>query len=328
MACSRPNLIGIGGPYENITFLGPRNQEKTVHDLGNRFENAVLHDIPCGKCQLCRVQRRYDRALRIMLEAESWPEATTFITLTFDEDHVGSNELDHREWSQFIKDFRKKFCQAEYSKPKDYGTKRHKRIYSKTFKQIKQVMCGEYGDTFGRKHFHGIIFNHSFGDMRFTGDYSAKGNPIHTSDALREVWKKGRVQIEPITFDLALYVGSYVTDNLLDEDPNQGHQKKQYGLFGRGIGLNWIKRYWRDVLVSGQIKTLERDYPVPRYFWKKIEELHPAEYAAYKQKKYSDMQNKRDRSIAKGDGPLRRAQAKGRIFQHIHTKRKNNGNII
>lgn len=327
MACSRPNLIGIGGPYENITFLGPRYQEKTLHDLGNRYENSVLHDIPCGKCQLCRVQRRYDRALRIMLEAECWPEATTFITLTFDEDHVGNNELDHKEWSQFMKDFRKAFCQAEYCKLVPKHHKEWSKVRTKTFKQTKQVMCGEYGDTFGRKHFHGIIFNHGFSDMRFTGEYSKKGNPIYTSDELAKVWKKGRVQVEKITFDLALYVGSYVTDALDDDDVNKGHTKKQYGLFGRGIGFNWIKKYWRDVLVAGTVQTMERDYPVPRYFWKKIEELQPEAYAAYKQKKYIDMKAKAAKGIEKGDGPLRRAQAKGRIFKHIHNKRKLDGSI-
>lgn len=86
------------------------------------------------------------------------------------------------------------------------------------------MMCGEYGDTFGRKHFHGIIFNHSFDDVVPTGTVSKKGNPLHTSASLQAVWKKGFVQLEEITFDLALYVGSYVTDYLDSVDVNLGHK--------------------------------------------------------------------------------------------------------
>lgn len=188
-------------------------------------------------------------------------------------------------------------------------------------------MCGEYGDTYGRKHFHGIIFNHSFSDMRFTGDYSSKGNPIYTSDGLHSVWKKGRVQCETLTFDLALYVSSYVTDALDDDDVNEGHSKQQYGLFGRGIGETWIKKYYKDVLTAGQVKMLDRDYPVPRYFWKWIEKHKPDLYTAHKKQKYLLLREKTERLIQKGEGPLTRSKTKGRIFQHIHNKRKRNGII-
>lgn len=319
MGCSRPNQIGIGGLYENSTFLGPKTQEKGVHDLGNL--DSIVHDIPCGKCDLCLVTRRYDKALRIMLEAESWPDKATFITLTHEK--IDDPNLNHKDWSQFIKNFRQTFCQTKYcdiSKPKHW--KAYGKIRSHTHKEIKQVMCGEYGDDFGRKHFHGIIFNHSFSDMRFTGNYSKKGNPIYTSDELQKVWKKGIVQIAPVTFDLALYVGSYVTDLGDEEDVNEGKTKPQYGLFGRGIGLNWFNKYYKDVLAAGKIMMHDKDYPVPRYFWKKLEQHHPEIYTAYKQKKYRQLQEQKERLIKKGDGPLRRAQAKGRIFQSIHSKKE------
>lgn len=299
-------------------FRGPRNQENHIYDIADRI-NVV--DIPCQKCELCRIERRYSRALRIMLEAESWPEAAYFITLTFDQENLGEPDLDHRDWSQFVKNFRQKFCQAQYCNIRDRGTKNHGRVYSKTFKEIKQVMCGEYGDTFGRKHFHGIIFNHTFHDIQFTGHYSKKGNPVHTSASLRDVWKKGHVQVEKITFDLALYVGSYITDPM-DDEPDKEHKKKQYGRFGRGIGLSWIKKYWRDVLISGKVKTLDREFPAPRYFLRKIQELHPEQYEKYRDANLLKSVDHKEKIIKKKDGPLRRARAKGRIFNHTRIKRK------
>lgn len=322
MACSRPNLMHFNG-FE-YTFRGRRNQEQQFRERLLNQEEFPTYDIPCGKCDLCRLERRYTRALRIMLEAESWPESTYFLTLTYDEKNLGHPDLDHKDWAQFIKDFRQEFCQAKYcdvSVPRHY--KRYGKIRSKTFKNIKQVMCGEYGDTFGRKHFHGILFNHTFVDMEFTGIYSKKGNPVHTSKRLAEVWKKGYVQVEKITFDLALYVGSYVTDGMDDEgDVNAGHRKKQYGRFGQGIGESWIRKYWRDALGAGAIKTLERDYPIPRYFIEKIREWYPAEYEKWKSKKRLQLLKTRDEIIKKGDGPLRRATVGGKMFKHNHEKRK------
>jgi len=261
-----------------------------------------------------------------MLEAESHPEKTYFITLTFNDENLGDGILDHSDWAQFMKNFRQKYCQAQYCNIKDRGTKRHGRVYSKTFKKIKQVMCGEYGDKFGRKHFHGIIFNHSFDDLIDTGDISNKGFPIFTSPSLESVWKKGRVQISPVTFDLALYVGSYVTDKIYD--PEKSYVSvPQYGRFGRGIGEEWIRKYWRDVLAIGQVRTMDSTYPIPRYFLKKIKELFPQEFEKFRAARDLRLRKNKEDSIQKGYGPLHRAQAKGRILNHNRKKRCNDGNI-
>lgn len=301
-------------------FRGRRGQEVEFRERYTDPVDFPTYDIPCGKCELCRVSQRYSKALRIMLEAESWPEKSYFITLTFSDEYLGSGELEHSEWSQFVKDFRREFCEAKYcdiSVPRHF--KRYGKVRSKTFKSIKQVMCGEYGDTFGRKHFHGIIFNHTFSDMEFTGIYSKKGNPVHTSKALQSVWKKGHVQVEEITFDLALYVGSYVTDPMDDEV--FGFKKKQYGRFGKGIGEAWIRKYWKSVFSVGQVKTLSGDFPIPRYFVNKVREWYPEEFEKWRNEKRLHMLKLRGENIEKGDGPLRRAIAEGRIFNQVRIKR-------
>lgn len=318
MPCSSPNIMGYN-PFDGYTFRGPRYLERHIDDIVS--DDGFAQEVPCGKCDLCRVQRRYSRALRIILEAESWPESTYFITLTYSDEHLGCSDLVHSDWSQFMKDFRQTFCQVKYCKIRDRGTLREGKQYSLTFKKIKQVMTGEYGDTFGRKHFHGIIFNHDFTDLVPTGTYSKKGNAIHTSASLQAVWKKGFVQVEKVNFDLALYVSAYVTDANDPLDVNEGHIKKQYGLFGRGIGEEWIRKYWRQVLVAGKVMTSEGDYPIPRYFLDKIKEWFPDDYAKWKSKKIVEKKRKLSKLIAKGDGPLRRAKAKGRIFNKSKQRR-------
>lgn len=325
MACSQPNMMGFS-PLDGYKFRGPRSQE--VHIL-DRFgaisdgQSLYLQDIPCGKCDLCLIENRYSKALRIMLEAESYPDSVFFITLTYDNEHIENNELNHSHWVQFMKDFRAKFCQAKYCNIRDRGTLRHGKEYSKTFNRIKQVVAGEYGDSFGRRHFHGILFGHKFNDLVDTGRVSSKGFPVYTSPSLQSVWKKGMVQVDVVTFDLALYVAAYITDKALDEEQEtpDGY-KKQYGRFGKGIGLRWISKYWRDVLSVGKVMLLNRDFPVPRYFFEAIKKAHPLEFEKWKRKKVLQGLKIRDENILKGDGPLRRAKAKGRIHAHIKSKRR------
>lgn len=101
MGCSRPNLMHYNG-FEYV-FRGRRSQEVSFRERYLDAGNFPTYDIPCGKCELCRVSQRYSKALRIILEAESWPQRSYFITLTFDDKHLGNGELQHSEWSQFIK---------------------------------------------------------------------------------------------------------------------------------------------------------------------------------------------------------------------------------
>lgn len=302
-------------------FAGPRKQEKEFRERYLDQNELPTIDVPCGKCELCRIEQRYSKAVRIMLESESWPQASHFITLTYSPENLGSTDLVHDDWVQFMKNFRREFCEARHSLYPQKLRKGKVRTRSVTFKKIKQVMCGEYGDTFGRKHFHAIIFNHNFLDIEFTGHYSKKGNPIHTSKSLQAIWKKGIVQVEPVNFDLALYVGSYVTDYMDEKDENDGHQKKQYGRFGKGIGETWIRKYWKEVLAVGSIKTHSGDYRIPRYFINKIKDWYPEKYAAWSQQKRLTMLKTRAENIEKGDGPLRRAITEGKTFNYQRQKR-------
>lgn len=322
MACSSPNRIGVNRYTSKTAFLGPKKQE--LHRQRCKPDPDLwVYDIPCGKCDLCLIDNRYSKALRIMLESLSYPDKTYFITLTYDNDHIENNELNHKHWAQFMKNFRRKYCEAKYCNIRDKNTLRQGNEYSTTFKKLKQVVAGEYGDTFGRRHFHGIIFNHKFTDLQHTGNYSKKGNPIYTSPSLQSVWKKGIVQVDAITFDLALYVAAYITDKSMDEPQETPDGfKKQYGRMGKGIGLNWITQYWRDVLNTGKVMLHDRDFPVPRYFLEKIKLLHPEEFKKINKKRFLTAYNKSVQATEKGDGYLRRANAKGRIFKHNKHRRK------
>ncbi len=100
MSCSNPNLMHVDARYKGNKFGGPRQYEKHIHEFNDEYR--YTYDVPCGKCELCLVNLRYEKALRIMLEAEDYEEASYFITLTYNQEHQDSEELDHSHWQQFM----------------------------------------------------------------------------------------------------------------------------------------------------------------------------------------------------------------------------------
>ena len=95
--------------------------------------------VPCGQCTGCRSEYSRQWALRNMHEASLTPNNNSFITLTYNEKNLPqNNSLDKKAFPKFIRSLRQK----------NKGTK------------IRYYACGEYGDNFGRPHYHAILFNY------------------------------------------------------------------------------------------------------------------------------------------------------------------------
>ena len=102
--------------------------------------------VPCGQCTGCRSEYSRQWALRNMHEASLKPD-NCFITLTYDKKNLPqNNSLDKKAFPKFIRSLRKR-------------NKRDKK------NQIRYYACGEYGDNFGRPHYHAILFNYFPGDV-------------------------------------------------------------------------------------------------------------------------------------------------------------------
>ena len=85
------------------------------------LENSMI--VPCGKCISCRIQKTSEWAIRLMLELPMWNYEASFITLTYDDEHLPKDlSLKPKDLTDFWKRLRK-----------DYG------------KPIKYFACGEYG---------------------------------------------------------------------------------------------------------------------------------------------------------------------------------------
>lgn len=101
--------------------------------------------VPCGKCSFCLHKRQNELILRARNEQLSSIK-TIFVTLTINNEHLKygtekQGRLDYTDIQHFIKRLRslyksRKGCILDFS----------------------YLVCGEYGDTFSRPHYHIILF--------------------------------------------------------------------------------------------------------------------------------------------------------------------------
>lgn len=101
--------------------------------------------VPCGRCLHCRKRYVSNWSFRLMQE-EKVCDSATFLTLTYDSDHVpltrnGFMSLKKRDLQLFFKRLRK----AHVGKYKG--------------RRIKYYAVGEYGGRTRRPHYHIILFN-------------------------------------------------------------------------------------------------------------------------------------------------------------------------
>lgn len=190
--------------------------------------------VPCGKCLNCRIARAREWSIRIMHEVDYHP-ANVFATLTYDDDHLPSdNSLKKSDLSRFWKRLRK-----------DLGDRR-----------IKYFGCGEYGERFGRPHYHAIIF----------------GVAPDEKGLLESNWPYGFVHVGTVTYDSARYVADYVSkvDGAL-ATRMYGYRTLPFKVQSNGLGRQFAldnEQYLRDNL---KVTAHGSNHGVPKYYRKVLD---------------------------------------------------------
>src|SRR6478609_9285268 len=188
-------------------------RSKTVNDSGKRSLVFTIQDafspvkvtVPCSRCVGCRLERSRQWAIRILCESKLH-DRNIFVTLTYrDDDLPDFKSLRPKDFQDFMKRLRK--C---------YGD------------GIRFFHCGEYGDQFGRPHYHAIIFNHDFDD-KYQFKKSKHGFPIYRSDSLEKLWPFGFSEIGSVTFDSAAYVARYIMKKHLGENSILNYMDIDFG---------------------------------------------------------------------------------------------------
>lgn len=241
----------------------PGEKARLIFDT-RKAVDAVRLSLPCGQCVECRLDYARQWSIRLMKEA-ACHEASSFLTLTYDDDNLPqSGSLIKEHVSAFHKRLHNRLL---YSR--GYG--------------IRFYYCGEYGETYGRPHYHSIVFGFDFPDKKFYKKNS-RGEPIYSSEFLRELWPFGLNGIGAVTSDSCAYVAGYVVDKVKISQLSPEEYKSYYSRLdaeGRfyeilpefsgqsnrpGIGKLWFDRFkdetYRDdgLVVSGKFVR------PPRYF--------------------------------------------------------------
>lgn len=226
--------------------------------------------IPCGQCIGCRLERSRQWALRCVHEASLYPH-NCFITLTYSDEFLPADmSLNKRHFQLFMKKLRKRFGSG-----------------------IRFFHCGEYGERFGRPHYHACIFNFDFPDKKLwkisNGDLR-----LYTSESLSELWGFGFCTIGDCTFESAAYVARYVlkkvTGDRADEhytyiDEGTGeffNRLPEYTTMSRrpGIGRRWFDKFVSDVFPDDFIVSRGLKMKPPKYYNRQYEIDDPISWYA------------------------------------------------
>lgn len=178
-----------------------------------------------------------------------------FITLTYDDDHLPDGRtLHYPDFQDFMKRLRKRVGKLRF------------------------YMCGEYGETTKRPHYHACLFGYDFSDKLYfkrIGDF-----PLYTSSTLAELWPKGTHLIGSVTFESAAYVARYCMEKITGDlakkhyefvDTTTGEVFDRAPEFNKGsnrpgIGAPWLERFMSDVYPHGSVVTNGRLAKTPRYY--------------------------------------------------------------
>ncbi|AKI26892.1 replication protein VP4 [Gokushovirinae Bog8989_22] len=247
-----------------------------------------------------------------MHEADSY-DYNCFITLTYSPEHLPKyGSLVKRDFQLFIKRLREWISDA----PDLFLKSNHS--------NLRYYMCGEYGESSGRPHYHAILFNLQFVDRKYLKD--CNGIPLYTSDTLSRIWGKGLVSIGSVTFDSAAYVARYILkkahgeqallkyqiadyfSGVIPED-SQGRPLTlvpEYTTMSRrpGIGKAFYDKYCQIIYRDDSVYFKDSPLPPPRYYDRLYELDHPSHFVSLRRQrvrkaiKYS-VDNTRDRLSVK-----------------------------
>lgn len=182
---------------DNGNFLSYRYQQIMVPDC-----KRVLGHL----CINCRKSRAWEITVRALAEKQADPlSPASFITLTCDDAHLPQvfpgGKLYHKPWQDFAKRLRKKIGPFRF------------------------LMCGEYGETSHRPHYHAIIYGHDLRDrskVHLCSDSVLFGSVQHpkfghwnddgsysSSRLIQDCWSFGHIMCDRVNDNRIAYVAGY-----------------------------------------------------------------------------------------------------------------------
>lgn len=203
-------------------------------------------EVPCRKCQACRIAYSAEWAMRLQHEAHYW-DKKSFVTLTYADEYLPPGGV---------------LIKADLQKA-------IKRLRFATEAKVKYFAVGDYGDLMGRPHFHMILFGMDDTDHKISATikYLAEKGP------LVEAWGMGNVYIGTVTSASCRYVTDYIFKVFNGEKAKEAYGEKPppFKLLSKGIGKKWVDEnqdYLKDNLTKVTVEG--KPHPIPRYYLDKM----------------------------------------------------------
>lgn len=280
MPCYKP-LLGL---HDGYNVNGKKHYSIKPNEFVKSYRPGELYEgyeailIPCGKCIGCRLDYSRQWADRMMLELYTTGKGM-FVTLTYDDEHLGNNQLDKRDSQLWMKRLREYFADQ----------------------RIRFYCAGEYGSVSGRRHLHAILFGIGLEDIKDKRLYKRTklGFNLYTSDIMSRLWQyKGYVIISDVSWETCAYVARYVTKKLGSMDAYKIEKRApEFSLMSRkpGIGAEYLIKHPECLdMISIPISTAQGgiDIRIPKYYIKQLEKTDPLKAAEIreKRKKYANDQ--------------------------------------
>lgn len=301
MRCTHPRTVGFKTDGKTIAW--------SPKDYSKEFATFLL---PCGQCIECRLDYARQWAVRCMHEAQMYGDNNSFITLTYSDENLLSDQLQYSDFQLFAKRLRKKIFTDFIKK---FGvqnwnllTKEEKDVQLSRI-SIGYFVTGEYGDKTKRPHWHAIIFNYRPSDStyKYTSD---RGDQVFTSEELTKLWGLGNAEFGSVTFESAGYCARYAAKKLIHGmDGDHDYEPISKKSSRQAIGKKWLEKYWPDVFNYGHaILPDGQTCSVPRYYEKWFQKNYPEKWRDYvtrtKQKKFDDALERASREKERDDRAL------------------------
>lgn len=263
MACVSPLTA-----YWSKQF-GKSGKRLITFSRGESF-SGVPFKVECGQCIECRAGYATDWATRLMHERKCHDFAW-FITLTYNDASLPEDRSLSKDEARLFVDRLRKMQWRKFKR------------------RIRYFTAGEYGDDKNRPHYHLIVYNCFFDDLKFYKK-NERGESLFSSKLLSEAWQnRGFCTIGEVTYDSAHYCAKYglkrVTGLKADEyytaytaDGIIYTLQPEYSTKSNrpGIGRFFFEKYYKEMYVTDSCVVNGKEVPVPKYYDTLYEKIDPA----------------------------------------------------
>lgn len=246
--------------------LNPSGKRSLVwNPAASAAATGIPLKIRCGQCIDCRLHKSREWAVRISHEASLY-DHNSFVTLTYSDENLPSDGSLHlKHFQDFMKRLRKRFAP----------------------KKIRVFYAGEYGEKYGRPHYHACLFDCFFSDQQFWKEHN--GQKYFTSPVLEKLWPEGFSTIGDLTFASAAYVARYITKKITGPWAERYYEgrKPEFANMSRrpGIARDWFKKFKGDVFPDDHVVVEGKQLPVPKAYTQWAE-FSPEELAVLQHRRH------------------------------------------